>query len=150
MTTPPSRLPRPSDAEEEVLRVVTLLRAEGAEEKPLVATKDGRPTEAEAMILPLPSDEALITGETGCPFDVALYLLMIVGGSYSENAMRETRGKGTFYIRHQSETQARDHFVIVGGIYSETAMRKAKSKGRPGMERAYSIICCLLEFARCA
>ena len=59
MTTPPSRLPRPWDGEGEVLRVMALLRAEGGQDKPLVcmvATKDGRPTEAEAMVLPLPPD----------------------------------------------------------------------------------------------
>jgi len=34
-------------------------------------------------------------------------LFLIVGGFCSGNAMRETRGKGTVYTRHQSEAKAR-------------------------------------------
>jgi hypothetical protein len=43
--------------------MVPLLRAESGEEEPqvcLVATEDGCPTEAEAMVLPLPPDEAVV------------------------------------------------------------------------------------------
>ena len=49
--------------------MVPLLRAKGGEEKPqvcLVATKDGRPMEAEAMVLPLPPDEALVVNVATC------------------------------------------------------------------------------------
>ena len=52
MTTPPSRLPLPWEGEGEVIWMVLLLRAEGAEEEPqvcLAATEFGRPTVAEAM-----------------------------------------------------------------------------------------------------
>jgi hypothetical protein len=45
-----------------VLWVVPLLRAEGGEKESqfgLVAPEDGRPSDAEAMILPLTPDEAL-------------------------------------------------------------------------------------------
>jgi hypothetical protein len=47
--------------------MVPLLRAEGGEKEPqvgLVAPEDGRPTEAEAMILPLTPDEALVVDVT--------------------------------------------------------------------------------------
>jgi len=49
--------------------VMALLRAEGGQDKPLVcmvATKDGRPTEAEAMILPLPPGESLVVNVARC------------------------------------------------------------------------------------
>jgi hypothetical protein len=53
VNTPPSRLPRPWIGEGEAIWLVPLLRAEQ------VAPEDGRPPEAEAIILPLTHDEAL-------------------------------------------------------------------------------------------
>jgi len=56
VTTSPSRPPRSWNGEGEVLRLVPLLRAEGGEKESqfgLVAPEDGRPTEAETMILVL-------------------------------------------------------------------------------------------------
>jgi hypothetical protein len=52
--------------------MVPLRRAEGGEKEPqvgLVAPDDGRPTEAETMILPLTADEALVERERrpACP-----------------------------------------------------------------------------------
>jgi hypothetical protein len=44
--------------------MVPLLRAEGGEEEPQVATEDGRPTEAETKISPLSPDEALVVDVT--------------------------------------------------------------------------------------
>jgi len=93
-----SRLPRPWSGEGEAIWIVPLLRAEGSEEEfhvGFVATEDGRPTEAEAMILPLAPDEALVV-------DVARGL--DCGRGLFGNTRRETRGKGTVYTRHQSET----------------------------------------------
>jgi hypothetical protein len=63
VTTPPSQLLRPWNGEGEAIWTVPLLRAKGGEKEPqvgLVATEDGRPTEAEAMILQLSPDEALV------------------------------------------------------------------------------------------
>jgi hypothetical protein len=56
VTTPPSRLPQPWKGNEEVIWIVPLLCEEGGEEEPqvcFVATEDGCPTEADAMVLPL-------------------------------------------------------------------------------------------------
>jgi len=42
-----------------------------------------------------------------------------VNGIYSVNTMRETRGKGTVYTRHQSETKAREQLTVeaVGDVF---------------------------------
>ena len=63
MTTPSSRPPRSWNGEGVASWKVPLLRAEGGEKESqfgLVAPEDGRPTEAEMMILPLTPDEALV------------------------------------------------------------------------------------------
>ena len=67
MTTPPSRLPRSWNGEGQACWKVPLLRVEGGEKEPqfgLVTPEDGRPTEAEAMILPRTPDEALVVDIT--------------------------------------------------------------------------------------
>jgi len=65
---PSSRLPRPRNGEGESIWTVPLLCAEGGEKEPqvgLVAPEDGPRPEADAMILPLTPDEALVVDVTG-------------------------------------------------------------------------------------
>jgi len=67
VTTPPSRLPRPLKGKGEVIGMVHLLHSEGGEEEAqvcLVSTEHGYPTEAEAIVLLLLSDEALVVDVT--------------------------------------------------------------------------------------